>query len=99
MRLLSFVLMLLVFTQQRSCFVRIIKDFLQYNVAGAPVLHKEEEYDFDPDVGPRRARLYQEVNGIYGEKAIERLGLGIDGYDQERLNHQRIRDNGHLGKN
>lgn len=55
------------------------------------------EWPFDPDVGIKRSRLYQEINGIHGEKAIERLGLGIDGNDELRLAQQRVRDEGHLG--
>lgn len=70
---------------------------MQFNIAGHPVLHKEQSWPFDPDVGKRRSRQYQELNGIKGEKAIERLGLGIDGRDQERLAKQRARDAGHLG--
>lgn len=65
-------------------------------MAGHPILHKESQWDFDPEIGKRRSRQYQELNGKMGEKAIERLGLGIDGYDQERLAHQRARDVGHL---
>ncbi|KAF7280719.1 uncharacterized protein LOC143200912 [Rhynchophorus ferrugineus] len=76
--------------------IRIIKDLIQFNVAGHPVLHKTVEWPFDPDVGIRRSRQYQELNGVLGEKAIERLGLGIDGYDRERLIQQRQRDEGHL---
>lgn len=60
------------------------------------MLHKSVDWPFDPDVGIRRSRQYQELNGHLGEKAIERLGLGIDGYDRERLAEQRARDDGHL---
>lgn len=81
---------------QVRCQIGIIKDLLQYNLAGHPVLHKDQSWPFDPDIGKRRSRQYQELNGIYGEKAIERLGLGIDGYDRERLEKQRARDLGHL---
>lgn len=77
--------------------VGILRDLIQYNLAGHPVLHKDQSWPFDPDIGKRRSRQYQELNGIYGEKAIERLGLGIDGYDRERLEKQRARDVGHLG--
>jgi hypothetical protein len=78
------------------CTVKVVKDLIQFNLAGHPVLHKESTWDFDPEVGARRSRQYQEINGRLGEKAIERLGLGIDGYDKERLIQQRIRDEGHL---
>lgn len=75
-----------------ACGLSIIRDLLQYNGAGIPVLHKTVEYAFDPDVGARRSRLYREVNGNHGEKYIERLGLGIDGRDEERLEQQKQRD-------
>lgn len=55
-------------------------------------MHKTVEYPFDPNVGERRSRQYQEVNGVHGEKYIERLGLGKDGKDLERLSEQRNRD-------
>lgn len=74
----------------------ILRDLLQYNLAGHPVLHKDQNWAFNPDIGKRRSRQYQELNGVLGEKAIERLGLGIDGYDRERLEKQRARDAGHL---
>lgn len=74
-----------------------VKDLLQFNVFGIPVLHKTTNWPFDPEVGARRSRQYQEVNGRFGEKAIERLGLGIDGNDLQRLAEQQARDAGHLG--
>ncbi|KAJ8983584.1 hypothetical protein NQ317_019437 [Molorchus minor] len=77
--------------------LQIVRDLIQFNVAGHPVLHKPESWPFDPEIGKRRSRQYQELNGILGETAIERLGLGIDGYDRERLEKQRARDAGHLG--
>ncbi|XP_970740.2 uncharacterized protein LOC659330 [Tribolium castaneum] len=90
------ILVLLSLVSYSVCSVKIVKDIVQFNVAGHPVLHKETEWDFDPDVAIRRSRQYQELNGRYGAKAIERLGLGIDGYDRERLAQQRLRDEGHL---
>ncbi|KAK4884321.1 hypothetical protein RN001_000592 [Aquatica leii] len=99
MRFVVSVLVLLVLVHYCSSTLNIVKDILQYNIAGHPVLHKELDYPFDPDVGPRQARLYQQTNGVYGEKAIERLGLGIDGRHQERLLQQQIRDVGYLGHN
>ncbi|KAJ8925975.1 hypothetical protein NQ315_009830 [Exocentrus adspersus] len=76
--------------------LQVIRDLVEFNVAGHPVLHKTQPWPFDPEVGKRRSRQYQELNGVLGEKAIERLGLGIDGYDRERLAEQRERDAGHL---
>ncbi|VEN43333.1 unnamed protein product [Callosobruchus maculatus] len=75
----------------------IVRDLIEFNVAGHPVLHKDQKWPFDPEVGKRRSRQYQELNGVLGEKAIERLGLGIDGFDRERLAQQKARDEGHLG--
>ncbi|XP_060536243.1 uncharacterized protein LOC132708129 [Cylas formicarius] len=75
----------------------IVRDLVQFNLAGHPVLHKSMPWPFDPEIGIRRSRQYQELNGILGESHIERLGLGIDGYDRERLAAQRARDDGHLG--
>ncbi|KAF5272535.1 hypothetical protein FQA39_LY07859 [Lamprigera yunnana] len=63
-----------------------------FNALGHPILHQDVEYPFDPNLGKRRARIYQQINGIHGEKAIERLGLGIDGFEYERLIQQRERD-------
>ncbi|KAF2895200.1 hypothetical protein ILUMI_10972 [Ignelater luminosus] len=91
------IILLLIITNPSNGVLTIIRDLLQYNVAGHPIQHKRTEWVFDPDVGIKRARLYQEVNGIHGEKAIERLGLGIDGNDQFRLEQQKTRDEGHLG--
>lgn len=36
------------------------------------------------------------MNGYRGEKYIERVGLGIDGHEEERREQQRIRDHGKL---
>ncbi|XP_044744938.1 uncharacterized protein LOC123306839 [Coccinella septempunctata] len=79
-----------------SC-IGFIRDLIQFNVAGIPEIHKTSTFPFDPDEGIRRSKQYQEVNGRFGEKAIERLGLGSDGKEQERLEEQRIRDQGQLG--
>ncbi|XP_055610339.1 uncharacterized protein LOC129757220 [Uranotaenia lowii] len=76
--------------------VRLFTDLLQNNIAGVPLIHKTEEFDFDPEVSQKRRELYYEQHGFRGEKAIERLGLGIDGKHRERLEHQRQRDEGHL---
>lgn len=65
---------------------------IQFNVAGHPVLHKETSWPFDPDLGERRARANQEKDGYLSERAIEFVGLGIDGRQAERLVVQRERD-------
>ncbi|KAG5885042.1 hypothetical protein JTB14_033361 [Gonioctena quinquepunctata] len=90
-------LLIIILISSASAQLGIIRDLIEFNIAGHPILHKDQKWSFDPDVGKRRSRQYQEINGILGEKAIETLGLGIDGYDRERLEQQRVRDQGHLG--
>ncbi|XP_044730586.1 uncharacterized protein LOC123293751 [Chrysoperla carnea] len=80
-----------------NCQLNIIKDIIQYNVAGIPLIHKVKRIEFDPDVSLRRRKQFEELHGEKAEKLIERLGLGIDGYADERLQQQRARDEGHLG--
>ncbi|KAH1006117.1 hypothetical protein HUJ05_006882 [Dendroctonus ponderosae] len=86
----------LVLTATNASPISIVRDLVQFNLAGHPVLHKSVEWPFDSEIGIRRSRQYQELNGRLGEKAIERLGLGVDGYDRERLAQQQKRDEGHL---
>ncbi|XP_013147188.1 PREDICTED: uncharacterized protein LOC106110047 [Papilio polytes] len=74
-----------------------IGGFIRSNLVGHPVIHEEQSWIFDPDVALRRRKQFIELNGDKGDKLIERLGLGIDGYDEERLKIQRVRDEGHLG--
>ncbi|XP_063394659.1 uncharacterized protein LOC134679640 [Cydia fagiglandana] len=74
-----------------------IRAFIQTNLIGLPVIHNRQTWDFDPDVALRRRRQFVELHGDKGERLIERLGLGIDGYEDERLLKQRLRDEGHLG--
>jgi len=45
--------------------VNFVKQLIQNNVVGAPVLHKEQNWEFDPDVGVRRSRS-------------SKLGAGVD---------------------
>ncbi|CAK1547610.1 unnamed protein product [Leptosia nina] len=71
--------------------------FIQTNFVGFPLVHDAQTWIFDPDVSIRRRKEFRELNGDKGEKLIERLGLGIDGYGDQRLRQQRIRDEGHLG--
>lgn len=70
---------------------------LVYNAVGTPEVHQRQQWVFDPDAGRRRSVQYQQINGRLGELAIERLGLGIDGRESERIQQQRLRDEGHLG--
>lgn len=74
-----------------------IAGFIRTNLIGYPVIHDKQVWIFDPDVALKRRRQFIELHGDKGEKLIERLGLGIDGNDEERLEMQRQRDEGHLG--
>lgn len=71
--------------------------FIRTNFIGHPVIHDKQIWIFDPDVALKRRRQFIELHGDKGEKLIERLGLGNDGNDEERLEMQRQRDEGHLG--
>lgn len=75
----------------------LIGNFLQTNLLGFPVIHETRPWIFDPDISLRRRKQFIELHGDKGERLIERLGLGIDGYADERLRLQRKRDEGHLG--
>lgn len=74
-----------------------IRGFVQTNLVGLPVLHEQQYWSFDPDIALRRRKQFIELHGDKGARLIERLGLGIDGYGEERLVKQRARDEGHLG--
>lgn len=73
-----------------------IATFLRTNVVGFPVIHDKQTWIFDPDVSQRRRKQFFELHGDKAVKLIERLGLGIDGYEDQRLRAQRQRDEGHL---
>lgn len=53
-------------------------------------------WHFDHEIGEKRSLQYQQLNGRYGEKAIERIGLGTDGKHELRLLQQQERDKIHL---
>ncbi|KAJ8708817.1 hypothetical protein PYW08_010199 [Mythimna loreyi] len=74
-----------------------IAGFIRTNLIGHPVIHEKKSYIFDPDVALKRRKQFIALHGDKGEYLIERLGLGIDGRDEERLAQQRQRDEGHLG--
>lgn len=74
-----------------------IGTLIQSNLVGFPVIHDQQTWIFDPDIGFRRRKQFIELNGDKAEKLIERFGLGIDGNEENRLRRQRIRDEGHLG--
>ncbi|KAJ0171692.1 hypothetical protein K1T71_012455 [Dendrolimus kikuchii] len=74
-----------------------IASFVRTNLIGHPVIHDRTSWIFDPEVAMKRRRQFIELHGDKGERLIERLGLGIDGKDEERLAQQRARDAGRLG--
>lgn len=39
----------------------LIRELLQWNVAGIPTIHKTTEWDFDPDISQKRREQYYEV--------------------------------------
>lgn len=39
----------------------IIRDILQWNVAGIPIIHQNVEYDFNPEVSQKRREQFYEV--------------------------------------
>lgn len=54
-----------------------IHDFIQFNVAGIPIIHQSTEWNFDPELGKQRRARYEQENGRYGEHAIAKLGMGM----------------------
>lgn len=75
----------------------IIKNLIQGNLAGVPVIHEHTLWDFDPEVSLKRRELFEQTHGFRGERLIERMGLGLDGLHDTRLAEQRARDVGLLG--
>lgn len=69
-----------------------IANFIRTNLVGHPVLHDKQTWIIDPEVGLRRRRQFSELHGDKAVKLIERLGLGIDGREEELLQRQRQRD-------
>ncbi|XP_036332324.1 uncharacterized protein LOC118743666 [Rhagoletis pomonella] len=76
--------------------VRLITETLQNNVAGEPITHVRTDWDFDPEISQKRRALFYETNGYRAAKFIERLGLGLDGQEEERRAEQQARDVGRL---
>ncbi|CAG5030817.1 unnamed protein product [Parnassius apollo] len=95
--ILSICVCALLYRPTASDHVGPIGEFLRTNLVGQPVIHEKQTWVFDPEVAKRRRKQFIALHGDKGEKLIERLGLGIDGYDEERLQFQRERDEGHLG--
>ncbi|XP_059612644.1 uncharacterized protein LOC132259115 [Phlebotomus argentipes] len=92
----SFLAILSLHRSEGAYVQEFFKILIQDNVAGAPIIHKQQEFDFDPDVSVKRRQQFYDLHGYRADKLIERLGLGIDGKAEERLVQQRIRDQGRL---
>nr|CAD7196967.1 unnamed protein product [Timema douglasi] len=60
--------------------VGIIRQLIQMNLAGPPVLRQQQRWEFDPEVADMRSPGYQAQYGRRGEHLIESLGRGEEGY-------------------
>jgi len=65
---------------------------IQNNVLGTADFHRQQSWPFDPNVGGRRAREFIGLHGDKSERLIERIGLGINGRQDERREQQAVRD-------
>ncbi|KAJ9580103.1 hypothetical protein L9F63_004245 [Diploptera punctata] len=72
--------------------ISLLRQLIQENLAGRPENFKVVSWKFDPDISERRSVEFQEKYGVHGERLIERLGLGDDGYLEERKQQQIIRE-------
>ncbi|XP_063227121.1 uncharacterized protein LOC134533525 [Bacillus rossius redtenbacheri] len=70
----------------------LIRRLIAENLAGPPEQRVAARYEFDPDVAARRRAEFEELHGPRGERLVERLGLGEDGFSRERRLRQRARD-------
>jgi hypothetical protein len=75
-------------TQARGGIISLI----QNNVLGSAVFHRQQSWPFDPAVSARRAPEFIALHGDKSDKLIERIGLGLDGRQQERRQQQLTRD-------
>ncbi|XP_050422087.1 uncharacterized protein LOC126834308 [Adelges cooleyi] len=69
-----------------------IISLLQNNVLGAPLFHKQQSWPFDPDEASRRAPEFIALHGYKSDRLIERIGLGLDGRQEQRRQKQVERD-------
>lgn len=44
--------------------VGFIRNLLQNNLVGSPIVHKQSEWEFDPDVSIKRRQQFYEVNFV-----------------------------------
>ncbi|XP_060878962.1 uncharacterized protein LOC132951209 [Metopolophium dirhodum] len=65
---------------------------IQNNVLGSAQFHRQQSWPFDPNVSARRTHEFVALHGDKSERLIERIGLGLDGRQQERREQQAVRD-------
>lgn len=69
-----------------------IISLIQNNVLGTAEFHRQQSWPFDPNVSARRTHEFVALHGDKSERLIERIGLGLDGRQQERREQQVVRD-------
>lgn len=74
--------------------VSLIATLIQDNVAGNPLIYKNQQWPFHPDEGTKRNPEFEALHGHRSYNLVERLGLGNDGHQAERKYQQTIRDLG-----
>uniref|UniRef100_A0A0K8UBZ5 Uncharacterized protein n=1 Tax=Bactrocera latifrons TaxID=174628 RepID=A0A0K8UBZ5_BACLA len=94
--LVTLLIVLTILSQSEASVVRLLTETLQNNVAGEPITHVRTEWDFDSEVSQKRRALFYETHGYRAAKFIERIGLGLDGHEEERRAEQRARDVGRI---
>lgn len=62
------------------------------SVIGSTTLHGTQKWRFDPNEGSRLNPDFEREHGHKSNILIEKLGLGRDGYQQERKAQQILRD-------
>nr|CAD7458968.1 unnamed protein product [Timema tahoe] len=82
MRLCSWYLIAVVLSLQSPSLqaVGIIRQLIQMNLAGPPVLRQQQHWEFDPEIADMRSPGYQAQYGRRGEQLIESLGRGEEGF-------------------
>lgn len=64
-------------TEVDSAAIQFIRELLQNNVAGIPLVHKTEIFDFDPDVSIKRREQFYEVSYLWFSSACKSSLLTI----------------------
>ncbi|XKL64462.1 hypothetical protein PGB90_004548 [Kerria lacca] len=74
--------------------IKILTTLIRDNVAGHPIIHQNQHWLFQPEEGSKNNPVFEAVNGHRSYYLIEKLGLGMDGHQEERKYQQMIRDLG-----